>query len=408
MTAVQQGDRTAMGATTARRVNRRTRRRRKVSALLPVLVLPTVLISPLEQVVLASASPGTGAMVAEATVAQDLVVPTEPIEEPASITEGPPPGIVVSADEPTARQRAETPSTSANGIPAAALAAYQRAETIINAADDGCRLDWELLAAIGRVESDHGRYGGNRLTDDGVSSPGIVGIALDGSNDTARIADSDGGDLDGDATWDRAVGPMQFIPTTWAVVGVDADGDGERNPQDIDDAALGAAVYLCSGAEDLATDEGRQAAVFRYNHSSSYVAMVLRLRDAYASGDYSAVPNSTASTVYYPPSGGGATVPVRTGNVGGAPTGPGGPGSGGPGGSGPGGPGGGGGGGQDGGGPDVSTDPNAPTVPNPPEPPPGAVLSAAEAAEQCRAEGEVDNPLRSNDAYDRCVASYTA
>ena len=50
---------------------------------------------------------------------------------------------------------------------------------------------------------------------------------------------------------------MQFIPSTWAVVGVDADGDGERNPQDIDDAALAAAVYLCSGNEDLSTDAGR-------------------------------------------------------------------------------------------------------------------------------------------------------
>ena len=68
---------------------------------------------------------------------------------------------------------------------------------------------------------------------------------------------------------------MQFIPSTWSVVGVDADGDGERNPQDIDDAALGTAVYLCSGSDDLGTDAGRAAAVYRYNHSQSYVDLVL-------------------------------------------------------------------------------------------------------------------------------------
>ena len=87
--------------------------------------------------------------------------------------------------------------------------------------------------------------------------PGIYGIPLNGSNKTAEILDTDAGQYDNDTTYDRAVGPMQFIPSTWSVVGVDADGDGVRNPQDIDDAALGTAVYLCSGSDDLATDAGR-------------------------------------------------------------------------------------------------------------------------------------------------------
>jgi hypothetical protein len=86
---------------------------------------------------------------------------------------------------------------------------------------------------------------------------------------------------------------MQFIPSTWSVVGVDADGDGVRNPQDVDDAALGTAVYLCSGSDDLGTDQGRQSAVFRYNHSQSYVDLVLAIMDAYLQGDFTSIPNGT-------------------------------------------------------------------------------------------------------------------
>jgi len=91
---------------------------------------------------------------------------------------------------------------------------------------------------------------------------------------------------------------MQFIPSTWSVVGVDADGDGLRNPQDVDDAALGTAVYLCSGSDDLATDAGRQSAVFRYNHSQSYVDLVLSIMEAYTLGDFTSVPNSTVAAGY--------------------------------------------------------------------------------------------------------------
>jgi hypothetical protein len=76
---------------------------------------------------------------------------------------------------------------------------------------------------------------------------------------------------------------------------VDADGDGVRNPQDIDDAALGTAVYLCSGNDDLGTDAGRRAAVYRYNHSQSYVDLVLSIMEAYTLGDFTSVPNSVSA-----------------------------------------------------------------------------------------------------------------
>jgi membrane-bound lytic murein transglycosylase B len=170
---------------------------------------------------------------------------------------------------------------SVEQIPTAALAAYQRAAVIIAGADNACGLDWELLAAIGRVESNHGQYGGNRLDASGVSEPGVFGPRLNGEKHTTLVLDTDGGRLDGDTRFDRAVGPMQFIPSTWGIVGVDGEGDGTRNPQDIDDAALAAAVYLCSGTDDLSTAEGLRAAVYRYNHSQSYVDLVLAVKHAY-------------------------------------------------------------------------------------------------------------------------------
>ncbi len=166
---------------------------------------------------------------------------------------------------------------------------------MINSADKSCNLTWQLIAAIGRVESNHGRFGGNALDDNGVAQPGIYGIALDGSNNTSVIRDTDAAQFDNDPVYDRAVGPMQFIPSTWSVVGVDADGDGERNPQDIDDAALATAVYLCSGDDDLATTAGQRSAVYRYNHSQAYVDLVLSLMNAYLDGDFTSIPNNTSA-----------------------------------------------------------------------------------------------------------------
>jgi len=225
-------------------------------------------------------------------------VPDKAIEAPASVSN---PG-ELAPGIPRGSESKVIAGSSANGIPAAALSAYQRAAQIIDAADKGCNINWPLIAAIGRVESNHGRYGGNVLDSNGVSRPGIYGIPLDGRNGTQKIADTDAGQYDHDPQYDRAVGPMQFIPSTWAVIGVDADGDGKRNPQDIDDAALATAVYLCSGKEDLSTVAGQRSAVYRYNHSNDYVNLVLSIAKAYANGDYSAVPTSSGGTTTFTPS----------------------------------------------------------------------------------------------------------
>jgi hypothetical protein len=101
------------------------------------------------------------------------------------------------------------------------------------------------------------------------------------------IRDSDGGRWDADVEYDRAVGPMQFIPGTWRAVGVDADGDGRADPNNVFDAATSAARYLCLGSSTFATPEGAQAAILRYNHSAAYVATVLAWANAYANGHVS-------------------------------------------------------------------------------------------------------------------------
>jgi|RhiMetdeSRZDD1v2_1073273.scaffolds.fasta_scaffold92576_3 Transglycosylase SLT domain len=221
------------------------------------------------------------------------VVPTTPFKAPASIQlndDSLPSGI-----DPNAGPNGTLSTLSQQGIPTAALVAYQRAETVLAEADPACNLDWPLVAAIGRVESDHGRANGNVLGSDGVSRPGIYGPRLDGASSTARIPDSDNGSYDHDTVWDRAVGPMQFIPGTWQVVAVDGDSDGVKNPQDIDDAALATAVYLCAGYGDLSTDPGARAAVYRYNHSSDYVNLVMSIAGQYTMGNYTMVPNGTTS-----------------------------------------------------------------------------------------------------------------
>jgi hypothetical protein len=260
-------------------------RRSKAFTLVPLALLSGVWTASL----VTSSANASSADKGSGSLPDGTRVPANAIEAPASV---PVPGVVAPA-VPDGSEDSVVSGASSNGIPSPALSAYQRSAQIIDAADKTCNIPWELVAAIGRVESDHGRYGGNTLTEDGVSKPGIYGIELNGKNGTQAVHDTDGGQLDHDPVYDRAVGAMQFIPSTWQVVKVDADGDGNRNPQDIDDASLATAVYLCSGSDNLGTRKGQEAAVFRYNHSQDYVNLVLRIMEAYSSGDYTAVPSGT-------------------------------------------------------------------------------------------------------------------
>lgn len=177
-------------------------------------------------------------------------------------------------------------ATDTGDIPVTAMLAYQHAAIVLDEVDGTCALTWTMLAAIGDVESDHGRSGGAVLDEDGLSNPLIRGIRLDGRGPVAEVADTDAGQTDGDKRWDRAVGPMQFLPATWDTVGVDADGDGQRSADDLDDAAMGAAVFLCAAPGTLDSRSGVRAALHRYNASWAYVARVIALEHAYRIGDY--------------------------------------------------------------------------------------------------------------------------
>lgn len=168
------------------------------------------------------------------------------------------------------------------GIPVAAVRSYGRASLLASQSLRRCHLGWTTLAAIGQVESDHGRFGGAALGDDGRSTRPVIGPALDGEGVAALPSDARGRRWHGDPTWDHAVGPMQFLSRSWERFGADADGDGTADPLDIDDAAWGAARHLCSRGERLDGGGAWSRAVLDYNESSEYVAKVYALAQEYA------------------------------------------------------------------------------------------------------------------------------
>ena len=132
-------------------------------------------------------------------------------------------------------------------------------------------IPWQVVAAIGKVESNHGRFGGSSIGSDGVVSPPIIGIALNGTNGTAAIRDTDNGVHDYGLVWDRAVGSFQFIPSSWAIYGQDGNRDGVRDPHNIHDAVPAVVAHLCP----YGSVTNLEAAIFSYNHSSEYVQLVL-------------------------------------------------------------------------------------------------------------------------------------
>ncbi|HEX9258481.1 MAG TPA: lytic murein transglycosylase [Acidimicrobiales bacterium] len=151
------------------------------------------------------------------------------------------------------------------GLTTTAFEAYRNAANVLAVEQPACGIRWELLAAIGKTESNHGS---GRLGPTGDAMPPILGIPIGG--------DTDGGLIDTDPTQDHAVGPMQFIPSTWRLYATDANGDGIANPNNIHDEALAAARYLCraAGALTLLTREGVVKAILSYNPNQEYLRVV--------------------------------------------------------------------------------------------------------------------------------------
>ncbi|RZV47199.1 MAG: hypothetical protein EX269_05465 [Acidimicrobiales bacterium] len=210
-------------------------------------------------------------------------------------------------------------------IPLVTLNAYVIASRVLAEEQPRCDIRWWMLAGIGAIESNHGQFGDTEVDINGYPKDPITGPALDGrilegaelvTDETpapeptemttstpvaaaadstgdgaaseegadvvvpvikrlALIKDTDNGKYDGDRTYDRAVGPMQFIPQTWESYGEDANFDGEIEPQNLYDAAVASARYLCRAAGSMKTEEGQRRAYFAYNHDDEYTQNVL-------------------------------------------------------------------------------------------------------------------------------------
>ncbi len=216
--------------------------------------------------------PYSGPQIGEEELSPDEILPSSPSELDTPST-------------PLARPQDALAAWAARlepiGIPRVALQAYGYAELTMQQIQPECRLSWTTLAGIGRIESNHGRFNGAELLLDGRSRPPVVGLPLDGGPQRMRILDTDDGRLDNDPVYDRAVGPMQFIPTTWERWGVDGDQDGQADPYDIDDAALAAARYLCANNRDLSNGEDWREAILSYNNLEQYVRDVFNAADEY-------------------------------------------------------------------------------------------------------------------------------
>jgi membrane-bound lytic murein transglycosylase B len=217
------------------------------------------------------------------------VTPVAAITAPQSGPSGP--AVVVVARPPTSLHiaavaiSAPPPTLPVNpsgalGIPTVALSAYRNAQKIMAASSPGCGISWNLLAGIGRIESMHANGGATDAR--GTAVRPIYGPALNGALPGNEVIVQSS--IGGEATYARAMGPMQFLPSTWARYASDGDGDGAADPQNLYDSTLAAARYLCSGGLDLRDQSQVMAAILRYNDSVPYARNVLGWAAAYATG----------------------------------------------------------------------------------------------------------------------------
>jgi membrane-bound lytic murein transglycosylase B len=236
-----------------------------VGAAAPRSLVPTTVLHDAAITPVASIKPGAGAQPGPTVVASTH--PPTGLHIPRPAAPDPPPAVVAKSPE-------------ALGIPSIALSAYRRAEQTMAASDPKCGIGWNLLAGIGRIESMHANGGATDAR--GTAVQPIYGPALDGTLAGNEVIVEN--NVGGRVTYARAMGPMQFLPGTWARYASDGDGDGVADPQNLYDSTLAAARYLCSGGLNLRDQQQALSAILRYNNSLRYAQNVLGWAAAYATG----------------------------------------------------------------------------------------------------------------------------
>jgi len=249
------------------------RRERRITAAIALAALCGV-AGLLVAAALLAKSPTSEPRVEPVPTPTTTMTPVKPVSEP-----------VAPAPEPSGERIDATWLSNVSkqtGIGTVALEAYALASVRLVREQPSCHVGWTTLAGIGAIESGHGTNSGSRLRADGTTSRPILGPALDGSSGMARIPSTGQSEKwHGDSRWDHAVGPMQFIPSTWRKWGSDGSHDGTSDPNNVFDAAYSAARYLCASGADLRTGEGWTQAIFSYNHSDDYVRSVVERANSY-------------------------------------------------------------------------------------------------------------------------------
>ncbi|OBK75476.1 lytic transglycosylase [Mycobacterium sp. 1274761.0] len=247
--------------------------------------LGIVAITPVVFAGAVAGSPASTAPVRDSAVTPLAAVAPSPINphgaSVVAITKTPTPFHIASAagiSGPLPSAVVSSPGTLR--IPMISLNAYQNAERMMAASYPGCGISWNLLAGIGRIESMHANGGATDASGSAVRP--IYGPTLDGTLpgneviEMSRVANR--------VTYARAMGPMQFLPGTWSRYASDGNGDGKADVQNVFDASLAAARYLCSGGLNLRDQSQVMTAILRYNNSMAYAQNVLGWAAAYATG----------------------------------------------------------------------------------------------------------------------------
>jgi len=168
--------------------------------------------------------------------------------------------IIAIAGAPDPRRASGASAVALADIPAEALVAYQDAGMLWG-------IDWSLLAAVGKLECDHGR---SQLS--GCNPPDTINGA--GARGYMQFIGT---------TWRRGLGVRELEPRSSPEAArgqgyaTDGDSDGDADPWSWPDATHSAARYLVA----LGVTEDPSGAVFGYNHSSEYVAQVMTIAARY-------------------------------------------------------------------------------------------------------------------------------